>query len=187
MENPFLIGEKVYFRPLDIADLEKLVKWINDPEITVFLTMGRFPANSIREREWLENLYKSTDDIVMGIVIKDGDIFIGNCGLHQIDWVSRSAVFGIMIGEKEYQNKGYGTEAVLLMLKYAFEILNLNRIELTVYNFNKRAIRCYEKAGFTLEGRLRQKIFKNGSYQDVLIMSILKEEWENKKANHLQS
>ncbi|MCX7795915.1 MAG: GNAT family N-acetyltransferase [bacterium] len=64
------------------------------------------------------------------------------------------------------------------MLRYAFEVLNLNRVELTVYDFNKRAIRCYEKTGFTLEGRLRQKIFKNGNYQDVLIMSILKEEWK---------
>lgn len=187
MDNPFLVGERIYFRPLDINDLERLIKWINDPEITIFLTMGRFPANSIREKEWLENLYRSQDEVVMGIVIKDGDILIGNCGLHQIDWVSRSAIFGIIIGEKEYQDKGYGTEAVLLMLKYAFEILNLNRVELTVYDFNKRAIRCYEKAGFILEGRLRQKIFKDGNYQDVLIMSILKEEWEKKKAICLQN
>lgn len=67
MNNPFLVGERIYFRPLDVNDLERLIKWINDPEITVFLTMGRFPVNSIREKEWLENLYRSQDEVVMGM------------------------------------------------------------------------------------------------------------------------
>lgn len=180
MKNPFLVGTSIYFRALELDDMERLVKWINDPDITQFLTMGRFPINFTREEEWLKGLYKGQNDIVMGIVLKDGDIHIGNCGLHQIDWVSRGCIFGIMIGEKEYQNRGYGTEATLLMLKYAFEVLNLNRVELTVYEYNKRAIRCYEKAGFILEGRLREKMFKNGSFHDVLIMSILRSEWKNK-------
>ncbi|HHV81053.1 MAG TPA: GNAT family protein [bacterium] len=181
MENPFLVGDKIYFRGLELDDLDKLVSWINDPEVTLFLTMGRIPLNSIREEEWVRNLYKNQNDIVMGIVLKDGDQLIGDIGLHKIDWVSREGTLGIMIGEKEYQNKGYGTEAVLLMLNYAFEVLNLNRIELTVFEFNKRAIRCYEKGGFTLEGRLREKIYKDGMYRDVLIMSILKDEWKDKK------
>ena len=180
MKNPFLIGNRIYFRPLEVDDIERLVKWVNDPDITQFLTMGRFPINFAREEEWLKGLYKGQNDIALGIVLKDGDIHIGNVGLHQIDWVSRECIFGIMIGEEEYQDKGYGTEATLLMLKYAFEVLNINRVELTVYEFNKRAIRCYEKAGFIPEGRLREKVFKNGRYYDILIMSILKNEWGNK-------
>lgn len=181
MRNPFLIGDRIYFRALELEDLDRLVRWINDPEVTIFLTMGRFPINSVKEEEWVRDIYNSQNDIVMGIVLKDGDQHIGNVGLHQIDWVSRVGTFGIIIGEKEYQNKGYGTEAVILMLDYAFDVLNLNRVELTVFEFNTRAIRCYEKAGFVLEGRLRKKMFKGGAYRDVLIMSVLRDEWENRK------
>jgi len=85
---------------------------------------------------------------------------------------------GIAIGDKSFWNKGCGTEAMGLLLRHGFDTLNLNRVFLRVHEPNKRAIRAYEKAGFIKEGCLRQAVFKNGSYQDMFIMSVLRSEWE---------
>jgi RimJ/RimL family protein N-acetyltransferase len=85
---------------------------------------------------------------------------------------------GILIGDKTYWNKGYGTEALKLLLKHGFETLNLNRIFLRVYEDNPRAIHCYEKVGFVHEGRMRQGRFTKGQFVDILFMSVLREEWK---------
>ena len=84
----------------------------------------------------------------------------------------------IVIGKKEYLGKGYGSEAIRVLQKFAFEELNLSRIELDVYDYNARAYKCYLKCGYKEEGRMRQKLFKNGRYRDVIRMAILKEEFE---------
>ena len=107
-------------------------------------------------------------------------MLIRNCGIHQVNWKDRLGVCGIMIGEKNYWGKGYGTEAIELLMEYAFKTLNLNRIELMVYDFNQRAIHCYEKLGFIREGLKRQAVFINGGYHDILIMAILQQEWNEK-------
>jgi RimJ/RimL family protein N-acetyltransferase len=101
-------------------------------------------------------------------------VVIGNTSFFPIDQKARSVEIGIMIGEKDYWNKGHGTEAMRTMYRYGFEELNLNRIWLRVYATNPRARKAYEKAGFVYEGTLRQAEFKHGRYIDVHIMSILK-------------
>ncbi len=178
MNNPFLIGERIYLRPLDEDDLGRCTRWINDPEVTAGLTM-RFPKNAAREREWLTAQYGDQHNVLLGIVLRDGDRHIGNCGLHRIDWINRSAVFGIMIGEKSEWNKGYGTEAARLLISYGFYQLGLHRVELQVYAYNGRARRAYEKLGFVHEGTLREARFHAGRYHDILIMGILKSEWQD--------
>ena len=107
---------------------------------------------------------------------------VGNLGLHNIDWRCRSAEAGIFIGDKTRWNNGYGTEAMLLLLKHGFNTLNLNRIALDVYETNPRAVRCYEKAGFVNEGRKRQGMYKDGKYIDILQMSVLRDDWLSKQA-----
>ncbi len=102
---------------------------------------------------------------------------IGGCGFFNLDDRNRSAEFGISIGDKTCWDKGYGTEAVRLLCRHGFDTLNLNRIYLRVLETNPRAIRAYEKAGFTHEGRQRQAWYKDGRYLDFLVMSILKEEF----------
>jgi RimJ/RimL family protein N-acetyltransferase len=109
-------------------------------------------------------------------------VHIGNTGLHQIDWKNRMAVFGIVLGEKAYWGQGFGTEAARTILRFAFEELNLHRVELEVFDFNPRAIRSYEKVGFRHEGTRREALFRNGRYQDVHLMSILQEEFLNQDA-----
>ena len=104
--------------------------------------------------------------------------FIGGCAFSAIDWRNGASEFGIQIGDKSYWDQGYGTEAVRLLVKHGFESLNLHRIFLRVLETNPRAIRSYEKAGFIHEGIQRQAEFRNGQYVDVLMMSVLLEEWQ---------
>jgi RimJ/RimL family protein N-acetyltransferase len=177
METPFLIGDRIYLRPLDTeADLDRCLRWINDPEVSA--TLGRHhPIGRVAERDWLEEQYKSDTQINLAIVVKDADRHIGNCGFNTIDYVNRNAVFGILIGEKEAWGHGYGPEAARLLLKYGFEELGLHRIGLEVYAHNARAIRAYEKAGFVREGVLRESYFRSDSFHDTILMSVLESEW----------
>jgi [ribosomal protein S5]-alanine N-acetyltransferase len=169
-------GERIYFRPIEPSDEPLIRRWINDPR--VWSTLGvRSPINEPRERERIENFGKSEHDYHFGMVVRDGDRLIGSLGLHDINWIARRATLGIMIGEVEYQNQGYGSEAIRLALRYGFEVLNLHRMELAVYDFNPRAIHVYEAAGFVLEGRRRQAAFAAGRYADVLGYAILRDEW----------
>jgi RimJ/RimL family protein N-acetyltransferase len=119
------------------------------------------------------------DDFLFAIEAQIGAdwVHVGNLGLHRIDWKNRSAVFGIVLGEKSHWNKGFGTKAARTILRFAFTELNLHRVELEVFAFNPRAQRCYEKAGFTREGTRREAIFRDGHYHDEHVMSILQEEY----------
>ena len=178
-----LKGDRIKLGPVKREYIESYLKWLNDPEITQYLTIFR-PLTRMMEEDWIENLKNQNDTIIFGILIpdeNDTEKLIGNCGLHAIDWKNRVGEVGIMIGEKEYQSKGYGTEAVELLLDYGFKTVNLNRIQLRVYEFNSRAINSYNKIGFVEEGRMRQAMFANGEYHDMIFMSILQEEWLKEK------
>ena len=178
MQNPFIIGENLYLRPLEEADAPVYVRWLNDPEVSRYLEMGQFPLNLMREQDYIRNLYADQSNMNLGIVLKDDDRHIGSAGLHRIHPANRSATFGIFIGEKDCWEKGYGTEAVRLMLRHGFQTLNLNRVHLRAFEFNVRAVRTYEKAGFVQEGVLRQEHYAEGSYHNVILMGILREDWE---------
>lgn len=185
MDKPFLIGERLYLRPLEEEDIDRCLVWINDPEITAMVAL-RFPFNRAREREWFATLYKDDRNIALAIVLKDGDRHIGNCGLHQIAYPNRHAQFGIMIGEKEEWDEGYASEASRLILDYGFDQLGLHRISLQVYAYNLRAQRVYEKLGFTREGILRESYYRDGRYHDTVIMGILRSEWRGDGAPVLE-
>lgn len=178
-----LKGKRISLAPIKKEYIESFLKWFNDPEITQYLVIYR-PMTRMEEEDWLENLKNRKDTIHFSIVIpsEDGsEKLIGNCGIHNIDWKNRVAEVGIVIGEKEYQNKGFGTEAIELLLEYGFNTVNLNRIELYTYEFNERALNSYKKVGFIEEGRKRQFIWSKGKYHDAILMGILAEEWNDKK------
>lgn len=178
MDNPFIVGQRIYLRPLDEADLDRCLRWINDSEVLV--TLGRrHPLGRTAEQEWLREQYKSEDQMTLAIVLVDGDRHIGNCGFNEIDYVNRCGMFGILIGEKDVWGQGYGPEAADLILGYGFEQLGLHRIGLEVYSHNPRALRAYEKAGFVREGVLRESYFRNGVYHDTIVMAVLESEWRN--------
>ncbi|ACR79886.1 GNAT family N-acetyltransferase [Kosmotoga olearia] len=169
-----LKGEKVVLRPLEVEDARTIVPLINDAELRQYL-LQVFPINKFMEENWIKNHSSSSNEV--NLAITTDDELIGVTGYMNIDWVNRCAEFGIGIFNKKYWGKGYGTETTKLMLEYAFRKLNLNRVYLRVFDYNERAIRAYEKCGFVLEGRQRQAVFSNGRYHDVLMMSILAEEY----------
>ena len=176
MQNPFIIGDKIYLRAIESEDVDAFVEWLNDWDVREYLSTKALPFNKIREKEWVEGLYKDDRNIVFGIVLKGSDRLIGNIALHGISLVNRHATLGIFIGDKTCWSKGYGTEAIKLVVKYGFEQLNLHRIALTVVDFNARAMRAYEKAGFKKEGTYREHLYRNGKYCDVHFMAILRTE-----------
>ena len=176
VQNPFIVGDEIYLRPLDMDDLDSFVMWLNDEEVRQYLSI-EIPLNRIREKEFIENLYKRGEDIVLGIVTKKNDQLIGNTALGEVSSTSRCAALGIFIGDKDCWSQGYGTEALRLMLGYGFDQLNLHRIYLTVLEFNARAIHAYEKVGFKREGTFREHFYRNGKYHDVYYMGILEHEW----------
>lgn len=168
-----IVGERVYLSPIDENDCEQYVKWLNDFEITDRLGMSGLVTTIKSETDFFEQHAKNGDHIY-GICRLENDELIGNIGIENIQNVNRTADVGIFIGDEKYRNNGYGTEALTIACRYAFDRLNLHSLHLSVYDFNKRAIACYKKVGFKEAGRLRENLFCNGRYYDTIIMDILK-------------
>jgi len=180
-----IIGDRIRLRGMEKTDLPAFVLWFNDPDVRRHLMMVQ-PLSMGQEEKWYaEMLERPAEEQPLCIEIKVGEdwVCIGNLGFLSINHHDRSAELGISIGEKRYWSKGHGTQAVRLLAKHGFENLNLNRIYLQVYETNPRARRCYEKAGFSLDGVMREGRFLEGKYVDVLIMSILKKEWFGEDKN----
>jgi len=131
-----------------------------------------------KERAFLEGLYGSEEKLQVGICLAENDLHIGMCGLHDISRIHRSAILGILIGERTLLGKGHGSEALRLLIDHAFRRLNLHRLELGVFHTNARALACYRKLGFVEEGRLRKNRFVEGEYVDEIVMGLLREEWK---------
>jgi RimJ/RimL family protein N-acetyltransferase len=168
-------GERVRLRAIERSDIPTCVRWFNDPEVLQYLAMY-LPMSEAAEERWFDAQLEDEKSHVFVIETLDG-VAIGNLGLFDIDGRNRSAGCGISICEKAYWNQGYGADALRTLLGFAFGEMNLNRIYLSVYDFNERAIRCYEKIGFRQEGRLRQSQFTGGRYVDELVMAVLREAW----------
>ncbi|MGC8874793.1 MAG: GNAT family N-acetyltransferase [Chloroflexia bacterium] len=176
-----LIGERVRLRAIEREDLPRCVAWLNDPEVVRYLTLY-LPLSREDEERWFEGYLQDPRRKVLAIEAETGE-HIGNIGLEEIDWKNRCAELGIFIGEKDRWGQGYGTDAVRTLLRFAFEELNLNRVQLHVFAFNERARRCYIRCGFVEEGRQRQAHYTEGRYHDVILMSILRAEWDALQAD----
>jgi len=178
-----IYGERIRLRAAERDDVKKFCVWINDPDVTKYLAMY-LPMSTVDEENWFERMTKrDPNEKTLVIEIRDGQDWkmIGNCGVFGIDPINSLGELGIMLGEKDEWNKGYGTETMTLLLRHSFDTLNLNRIYLHVYAENLRAKRAYEKAGFVDEGRLREGVYKHGKYDDVIVMSVLRAEWIARK------
>jgi RimJ/RimL family protein N-acetyltransferase len=173
-----LKGKLVNLRAIERKDLDEIMKWVNDQEVTKYLAAFLYPVSREEEEKFLERAMSSNDaEKNLVIETKEG-VYIGQISLHKIDWKNSNAELGIIIGNKEYWSKGYGTEAIKILLHHAFNQMNLYKIYLQVFEFNQRGIRCYEKCGFKKEGKLRKNYFYQAKYYDVILMGILKDEFE---------
>lgn len=173
-------GKLVRLAAMQRDYLPKFVEWVNDYETAGFINPGLITPFSLEdENEWFDEMRKSKDSKLFAILTLDEDKVIGNCGLGRISWKNRHATFGILIGDKQYWSRGYGTDATQTLMRYAFAEMGLNRVELWVFANNTRAIRCYEKAGFKLEGTRRQSIFRGGRWWDEHLMALLRDDYSN--------
>ena len=175
-----IYGDRIRLRAPERDDLPRFVSWLNDPEVRAGLWMV-LPMSMAEEENWFEEVLKrppETHPMTIEIEETDGWIPIGNLGIFEIHKTAHNAEMGIMIGNKAYWNKGFGTKAIKLLLKHCFNTLNLHRVFLRVFANNPRAIRCYEKVGFVHEGRMREAVFQGGAYHDMLIMGVLRDEWK---------
>ena len=158
--------------PLLEADLPVLHRWINDREQVLHNSAYR-PVSDAQHRQWFEQMLARSDGFIFAIRAGDGARLIGTCQLHGIDRVHQAAELQIRIGEAAERGRGYGTEAVRRLVRFAFRDLNLHRVWLHVFGRNLAAQRAYEKAGFVREAVLRDAAFIDGAYIDVVLMAIL--------------
>lgn len=172
----FLIGQRVHLRLPEKEDLLNIRKWANDPKIRS-LTGEVMPTNQVSAEEFLEKVCNETDRVWFAIVLKENDRVIRETGLLRMFHPWRTTDLSIIIGEKDVWGMGYGAEAILLLLDYAFGCLNFHRVAVGVVGFNERAIRFYEKVGFRKEGVWRDGYYYNHGYYDFVMMSILEDEF----------
>jgi RimJ/RimL family protein N-acetyltransferase len=172
-----ITGERLYLSPINHDDAETYIKWMNDPT-NVAIDFGQYPllVSSKNDLKWLFEPESNVHRYAM--VLLDGDIMIGSISLHDIDHRNRHAFIGIFIGEAEHRNKGYGAEAIRLILNFGFKTMNLHSILLSVQEDNHAGISCYKKVGFRESGRRREYVYKDGKYLDVIYMDILAREFE---------
>lgn len=166
-------GEKVILRAYKEEDIDVATKLVNDKELKKFLVnFIPFPTSNWEEEEWVKS-QKSNKEGTYNFAIEDIETnkYIGGCGINSVNWLARVATVGIMIGDKDYWGKGYGTDAMKVLIDFIFNNMNINKIRLSVFSFNERAIKSYERCGFEVEGVLKNEIFKDGKYYDEIIMS----------------
>ena len=182
-----LKGELVRLSALDADELSKaFTRWSRDSEFKRLLDSNAVRMNSEKvAQKWLEKEIDEQSVIQHWFSIRAlaDDKLLGDIDLFVANWTGRDAFVGLGIGEREFWGKGYGTDVMRVILRYAFTEVNLNRVTLNVFEYNPRAIRSYEKAGFRHEGRVRQFLNKEGRRWDMLFMGILREEWMKQYGN----
>jgi RimJ/RimL family protein N-acetyltransferase len=184
MDTKLFTGELVRLVAVDPQmAAEALSRWWRDSEYCRLSDSGISRLWSVKKiKEWIEKEFEkdSPNFYIFMIRTLDGDRLIGEIGLEGVAWNHGDSFVGIGLGERDYWGKGYGTDAMRVILRYAFTELNLQRVSLDVFEYNPRAIRSYEKAGFTVEGRVRGNLNRDGRRWDLFFMGILKEEWETR-------
>jgi RimJ/RimL family protein N-acetyltransferase len=175
----FLRGFTTDLRPLELADASTIYRGMNDPDNWQYLSSrGAFPKGIGFEEDWIREKQKPNNhDVTLGICLTATNDLIGTMGLHQIDYLSRTAVTGTVIYKSEHKNQGYGTDAKMALLRYAFEVLNLRLIESRAIAFNGRSARYSEKCGYQVDGRLRARHERKGGIHDELILSVTYPDW----------
>ncbi len=182
MTTPLLQGTLVRLSAANAdKDAETLARWSNDSEYGRLLdTDPATPRSLAKTKEDIQKWMENDDRTSFGFMIRTlaDDKLIGFVGLSGISWTNGNCWVGIGIGERDYWGKGYGTDAMRAVLRFAFQELNLHRVSLNVFAYNARAQRSYEKAGFRIEGRTRELMLREDVRHDVIEMGILREEWE---------
>lgn len=170
-----IAGEHVILRAFELEDVERCYRWMNDPNIVRTLKT-RYPIAFQNEQEWLEQaMHANHHERHFAIERKDDRAHIGNVSIHDIDWVSRNAWFGLFIGEPSAWNRGFGSDAISTVVRFAFDDMNLMKLRINVFDYNDRAKHVLEGRGFVQEGKLERDFYREGQWHDIVILSIFRE------------
>jgi len=173
-----ITGKKVVFRAIEEKDVKHLQKWHNDSVLSELVVGWTFPVSMQEEHEWYLNSLKNKT-VKRFIIENKNKSIIGLTGLWEIDWKNRNALTAVKIGEKTNRGRGYGFDAIMTMMSYAFYDIGLNRVWSTIIEYNVASYNAYvRKCGWKVEGRLRKHIFRKGKFHDLLYVSALKEDFE---------
>jgi RimJ/RimL family protein N-acetyltransferase len=170
LKNKKITEEKIVLRRIRKSDLAACVRWLSDSEVTKFLSDSVKNVTEEQELEWFNFIDSSVNDMVFALIARKDRAYIGNCGLHKIDWQQKTCEFGIFIGDKSYWNKNYGTFATKAIAGFVFKKLKFDKIRLLVYEYNHRAIKVYKSCGFVIEDILKKNHLYNNIYWDTYVM-----------------
>lgn len=179
-----LEGTQIRLRSFTRNDRAVTLEWRNLPAVRDAVMGFRFPVTDVMEDRWYDKVLDGQDKskVYFAIEALDTETLIGFCSFIDIDYQSSHAQFGIMIGDPSYHGRGIGSEVLSMALDYAFQSLNLNRVYALVRLSNHAAIKLFENAGLLHEGRLRNHYFVNGLYDDVVVMALLREEYNSRSS-----
>lgn len=178
MTPAFLETPRLLLRPLVLADVDgPYLRWFNDAEACEYNTHHVFPYRREDALAYIERMGRSKADLVLAIQLRSDGRHIGNIALQAIDWVSRSAEFAIMIGERDCRGKGYAKEAAQALVQHGFVVLNLHRIYCGTPTEHRAMRKLSESLGMREEGLRRQALFRAGSYLDLIEYGLLRTEY----------
>lgn len=171
----------IYLRAFEPEDYKTSIKWRKDDDIWDMLGGTKYFVSEAYEKQWVENAIFNSKDIRLAVCLSLNHLYIGNVYITDINMTNRTGTSHVLIGNKDYWGKGYAKEALMLLLDYAFNERGLNRISANVLTSNTASIKMHQKAGYIMEGVLRQSVYKNGNFQDQAILSILKNDFNQKR------
>jgi RimJ/RimL family protein N-acetyltransferase len=170
-----IAGEHVILRAFERDDAERCYRWMNDPNIVRTLKT-RYPIAFQNEVEWLDRaMNPSVNERHFAIERRDDRTHVGNASIHDIDWVSRTGWFGLFVGEPTAWNRGFGSDAIQTLVRFAFDEMNLIKLRINVFEYNERAKHVLLGHGFVEEGKLARDFYREGSYHDIVILSRFRE------------
>jgi RimJ/RimL family protein N-acetyltransferase len=170
-------GEKIYLTELDRRNAETIRAWLNDPEVHRFLLVGHLPITREQEELYYDRQSQAVDSFAFEIHVAADDRYIGNIGLKDVDFVHRHGEIGIVIGDKTAWGQGYGADAIVACLGFAFFALGLHRVSIRVHEEHTRGLELYRRLGFVETGREREHIYQEGHFQDEIILDMLEPEY----------
>ena len=179
--DQFLTGKEIHLKQMEQIHFDQFAQI--ESEISTLLLANDdipFPLTLEDHTNFFKTISGKKEEYIFGIFTKETNELIGSCGVFAINWKNSSCFVGISIGE-EWQNRGFGTDAMNTLISFIFHYIPINKIKLSVFSFNANAIRSYEKCHFIKEGHLRNEIFRFGSFHDVYVFGLLREEWETKQ------
>lgn len=185
LDRPFLVGKNVYLRPFDLDDLNgDYIQWINDQDMNKFLETTKTPITKDQLHNYVSNVLNDDSYVFFAVVNKITNKHIGNVKIGPINWVDRRSQYGRLLSKDEW-GKGYGSEILLLIMKYVFEVLNLNKLHDSALSSNHASIQSVQKAGMEIEGELNDYSYHNGKYESITLYGITKKLYFQKKRKGL--